>query len=272
VVWSRIAETAGLPAEPSESRKPNRLATVAVVVGLALVIVGVALWATRSTSSSTGAVNAAVVRSFTSSGSLHPSDIAVTSKLSSASTNWAVFKVGPTSSAPSNLGLSPVYGFAHLVDGTWVIVDYGSSAVGCPTGTSGTAGGSVPTSIESAAGYTCPTVTGPTGTDTASTVEQHEQQSLAQGLNVPPSEFTVVAKLAPSDKAWAWWRATPSASLAQSKGLGSVYGFDHYVNGVWTNVDNGSAMVGCGSSGGQPPVTVPQSVPTAVLAAFGYHC
>jgi hypothetical protein len=271
VLGSRIAETADPSAEPGDKKKPNRVLTIVVVVVLVAVIAGVVVWATRSTISSTDSVNAAVVTAFTSSGSLHPSDIAVTSKLSSASTDWAVFKVAPTQSA-STLGLSPVYGFAHLIDGTWAIVDYGSSDVGCPTATSGTTG-SVPTSIESAAGYTCPAVTNPTGTDTASTVEHQEQNSLAQGLNVPPSEFTVVAKLSPGDKSWAWWRATPSASLAQSKGLSPVYGFDHYANGVWTNVDNGSAMVGCGSSGtGQPATTVPQSVPTAVLAAFGYHC
>jgi hypothetical protein len=112
---------------------------------------------TTTASSQKAALTAVVVAFQTSQGvsqsKYHISGLAV----STVQSTWAKFSVGPTATDKGTF--QGGYGFLRLSNGTWSVVGFGSSQVGCPPGAAGNM--VVPTAVLNGFGLggSCPSTT-----------------------------------------------------------------------------------------------------------------
>ncbi len=114
---------------------------------------------TTSTSTTSGgsalAAATAVIVAYEAANGPAASTWQITStQVSSVDPTYVLFRIGPAPGHENSV--QGGYGFVHNQAGTWTVIGFGSSEVGCPPGAAQTP--VVPTAVLTGFGLTCPTI------------------------------------------------------------------------------------------------------------------
>jgi peptidoglycan hydrolase-like protein with peptidoglycan-binding domain len=112
--------------------------------------------ATTTTAAAFAGVPASAVAAITAFETAHGPGVGTwqisSAKLSSADSSYVYFQIGPAPGHQSTV--QGGYGFVHTQGGTWNVVGFGTSEVGCPPNNS--QNGLVPTAVLTEFGVSCP--------------------------------------------------------------------------------------------------------------------
>ena len=112
--------------------------------------------ATTTTAAAFAGVPASAVAAITAFETAHGPGVGTwqisSAKLSSADPSYVYFQIGPAPGHQSTV--QGGYGFVHTQGGTWSVVGFGTSEVGCPPNNS--QNGLVPTAVLTEFGVSCP--------------------------------------------------------------------------------------------------------------------
>jgi hypothetical protein len=154
VVGSGSSEVGCPPGAPGNALVPAAvLAEFGLVCPTTTTAAATTTTSTTPTSAPQSDLTAAVVAFQTSQGIARSRYQINRLTVSTVQPTWAIFAVGPTTVTKATF--QGGYGFLHLVNGSWVVVGFGSAEVGCPPGVAGNM--VVPTAVISGFGQSCPT-------------------------------------------------------------------------------------------------------------------